>query len=92
MLSLLFSSSSEKFKSVGSLLVLDYDSGGPYFIIFFQILDLVPRLAHLYFQEKLPVTLSYVQAAVLLYIGMLGQDISCIQVCFHQTLGITLCT
>lgn len=48
----------------------------------FQIIDLVPRLAHLFFQEKLPVTLSHVQAAVLLYIGMLGQDISGIQVFF----------
>ncbi|KAK9233368.1 hypothetical protein WN943_023617 [Citrus x changshan-huyou] len=54
----------------------DYTNG---LIEHYAILDLVPRLAHLYFQEKLPVTLSYVQAAVLLYIGMLGQDISCIQ-------------
>ena len=57
---------------------------GPYFIIFFYILDLVPRLAHLYFQEKLPVTLSYVQAVVLLYIDMLGQDISCIHVWIYR--------
>ncbi|GAY58681.1 hypothetical protein CUMW_188850 [Citrus unshiu] len=54
----------------------DYTNG---LIEHYAILDLVPRLAHLYFQEKLPVTLSYVQAAVLLYLGMLGQDISCIQ-------------
>ncbi|KAJ4715525.1 RNA cytidine acetyltransferase [Melia azedarach] len=54
----------------------DYTNG---LIEHYAIIDLVPRLAHLFFQEKLPVTLSHVQAAVLLYIGMLGQDISGIQ-------------
>ncbi|KAK7318525.1 hypothetical protein RJT34_03228 [Clitoria ternatea] len=43
---------------------------------FHLILDLVPTLAHLYFQEKLPVTLSYPQASVLLCIGLQNQNIS----------------
>ncbi|KAJ1420970.1 WD40/YVTN repeat-like-containing domain superfamily [Sesbania bispinosa] len=46
---------------------------------FHLILDLVPILAHLYFQEKLPVTLSYVQASVLLCIGLQNQNISYIE-------------
>lgn len=47
-----------------------------------QILDLVSTLSHLYFQEKLPVTLSYAQASILLCIGLQNQDISYIEVCF----------
>lgn len=46
---------------------------------FHLILDFVPILAHLYFQEKLPVTLSYVQASVLLCIGLQNQNISYIE-------------
>ncbi|KAK7358902.1 hypothetical protein VNO77_00843 [Canavalia gladiata] len=46
---------------------------------FHLILDLVPTLAHLYFQEKLPVTLSYAQASVLLCIGVQNQNISYIE-------------
>ncbi|OIW18193.1 hypothetical protein TanjilG_31313 [Lupinus angustifolius] len=46
---------------------------------FHLILDLVPILTHLYFQEKLPVTLSYVQASVLLCIGLQNQNISYIE-------------
>lgn len=51
------------------------------FCFFWQILDLVPILARLYFEEKLPVKLSYVQASVLLCIGLQNQNISYIQVC-----------
>ncbi|KAL5152610.1 RNA cytidine acetyltransferase 1 [Glycine soja] len=39
------------------------------------ILDLVPILARLYFEEKLPVKLSYVQASVLLCIGLQNHNI-----------------
>ncbi|XP_027365798.1 RNA cytidine acetyltransferase 1 isoform X1 [Abrus precatorius] len=46
---------------------------------FHLILDLVPTLSHLYFQEKLPVTLSYAQASVLLCIGLQNQNISYIE-------------
>ncbi|KAG5000198.1 hypothetical protein JHK87_021270 [Glycine soja] len=46
---------------------------------FHLILDLVPTLTHLYFQEKLPVTLSYAQASVLLCIGLQNQNISYIE-------------
>ncbi|XP_029125815.1 RNA cytidine acetyltransferase 1 isoform X2 [Cajanus cajan] len=46
---------------------------------FHLILDLVPILAHMYFQEKLPVNLSHVQASVLLCIGLQNQNISYIQ-------------
>ncbi|XP_039686027.1 RNA cytidine acetyltransferase 1 [Medicago truncatula] len=51
---------------------------GPY--EFRVILDLVPILTHLYFQEKLPVELSALQASVLLCIGLQNQDISYIEV------------
>ncbi|KAK7858864.1 rna cytidine acetyltransferase 1 [Quercus suber] len=43
---------------------------------FHLIFDLVPILAHLYFEEKLPVTLSYAQASVLLCIGLQGHSFS----------------
>lgn len=46
---------------------------------FHLILDLVPVLTHLYFQEKIPVTLSYAQASVLLCIGLQNQNISYIE-------------
>lgn len=41
-----------------------------------MILDLVPIVAHQYFQEKIPITLTPVQASVLFCIGMQNQDIS----------------
>lgn len=44
-----------------------------------RIVDIHPYLADLYFQEKLPVSLSYAQASVLLCIGLLRQDISYIE-------------
>lgn len=40
------------------------------------ISDLKLSLAHLYFQEKLPVSLSYTQASVLLCMGLQNQDAS----------------
>ncbi|KAF7840044.1 RNA cytidine acetyltransferase 1 isoform X1 [Senna tora] len=43
---------------------------------FHLILDFLPILAHLYFQEKIPVTLSYVQASVLLCMGLQNQNVS----------------
>lgn len=46
---------------------------------FHLILDLVPALSHLYFQEKIPVTLSHAQACVLLCTGLQNQDISHIE-------------
>jgi hypothetical protein len=52
-----------------------------FLFIFWQILDLVPALSHLYFQEKIPVTLSHAQACVLLCTGLQNQDISHIEVC-----------
>ncbi|EXB24806.1 hypothetical protein L484_005185 [Morus notabilis] len=44
-----------------------------------MILDIARKLARLYFQEKLPVTLSYAQASVLLCIGLQGRGISDIE-------------
>ncbi|PON58698.1 TmcA/NAT10/Kre [Parasponia andersonii] len=44
-----------------------------------MILDLVPKLTHLYFCERLPVTLSYVQASILLCTGLQNQDFSYIE-------------
>ncbi|XP_071914190.1 RNA cytidine acetyltransferase 1-like [Coffea arabica] len=46
---------------------------------FRMILDIVPKLARLYFLEKLPVTLSYTQASVLLCMGLQRKDISVIE-------------
>ncbi|MED6133605.1 hypothetical protein PIB30_029658 [Stylosanthes scabra] len=46
---------------------------------FHLILDIVPTITHLFFQEKLPVTLSYAQASVLLCIGLQNQNISYIE-------------
>ena len=46
------------------------------------IFDLVLILAHLYFEEKLPVILSYAQASVLLCIGLQGHSFSYLEVCF----------
>ncbi|PWA75228.1 hypothetical protein CTI12_AA243900 [Artemisia annua] len=44
------------------------------------ISDLKLSLAHLYFQEKIPVSLSYTQASVLLCMGLQNQDASYTQV------------
>ncbi|KAL6219975.1 hypothetical protein ACLB2K_007733 [Fragaria x ananassa] len=44
-----------------------------------EILDLVRTISDLYFQEKLPVTLSYAQASILLCIGLQSRDISYIE-------------
>ncbi|KAM6563660.1 hypothetical protein CsatB_023658 [Cannabis sativa] len=44
-----------------------------------MILDLVPKLTHLYFCEKLPVSLSAAQASILLCIGLQNQDVSYIE-------------
>ncbi|XP_020097537.1 RNA cytidine acetyltransferase 1-like isoform X2 [Ananas comosus] len=41
-----------------------------------MILDLVPILAHQYFQEKLPVTLSALQASVLFCMGLQNKDVA----------------
>ncbi|KAJ4840707.1 hypothetical protein Tsubulata_018896 [Turnera subulata] len=46
---------------------------------FHLILDIVPILARLYFRGKLPVTLSYVQASVLLCLGLQQRNISFIE-------------
>ncbi|KAG2711705.1 hypothetical protein I3760_04G089400 [Carya illinoinensis] len=46
---------------------------------FHLIFDLVPILANLYFEGRIPVTLSYAQASVLLCIGLQGQNISYIE-------------
>ncbi|KAK2980376.1 hypothetical protein RJ640_014549 [Escallonia rubra] len=43
---------------------------------FHSIFNLVPSLAQLYFWEKLPVTLSYAQASVLLCMGLQNRDVS----------------
>ncbi|KAB5556581.1 hypothetical protein DKX38_007490 [Salix brachista] len=43
------------------------------------ILDIVPILARLYFQGKLPVTLSYVPASILLCVGLQQRNITFIE-------------
>ncbi|GAV63142.1 GNAT_acetyltr_2 domain-containing protein/tRNA_bind_2 domain-containing protein [Cephalotus follicularis] len=44
------------------------------------ITDFVPVLAHLYFRGKIPITLSYLQASVLLFFGLQGQNLSYVEV------------
>ncbi|KAF8018616.1 hypothetical protein BT93_H3497 [Corymbia citriodora subsp. variegata] len=44
-----------------------------------MILDTVPILSYTYFQEKLPVSLSYAQTSVLLCIGLQHHDISYVE-------------
>lgn len=46
----------------------------------FQISDLLSILAPLYFQEKIPVTLTYVQASILFCMGLQNQDVSYVEV------------
>ncbi|KAE8676563.1 N-acetyltransferase 10 [Hibiscus syriacus] len=48
-------------------------------IDFLSITDLLSILAHLYFQEKMPVTLTYVQAAILFCMGLQNQDVSYVE-------------
>ncbi|THF98208.1 hypothetical protein TEA_016571 [Camellia sinensis var. sinensis] len=63
-----------------------------------QVRPLVPILAQCYFQEKLPITLSYLQASVLLCMGLQIQDITDIKTAefrgylcyFQEKLPITL--
>ncbi|XP_020080248.1 RNA cytidine acetyltransferase 1-like [Ananas comosus] len=57
------------------------------------ILDLMPTLAHQYFQEKLPVTLSPSQASVLFCMGLQNKDFSSLKVEIapeHETLDADL--
>ncbi|XP_074273560.1 RNA cytidine acetyltransferase 2-like [Silene latifolia] len=46
---------------------------------FTLIKHLVPVLSHLYFQERIPVKLSYIQASILLCFGLQNQDFSYIE-------------
>ncbi|OWM91385.1 hypothetical protein CDL15_Pgr017303 [Punica granatum] len=48
-------------------------------VCFGLILDMVPVLSHTYFQEKLPVSISYTQASVLLCIGLQHRDFNFLQ-------------
>jgi len=43
------------------------------------VLDLVPSLAHAFFAERLPANLSYIQAAILLMLGLQQRGIDSIQ-------------
>ncbi|KAI8541120.1 hypothetical protein RHMOL_Rhmol08G0037700 [Rhododendron molle] len=44
-----------------------------------EVIHLVPGLAGCYFEEKLPVTLSHLEASVLLCMGLQQLDIACIE-------------
>ncbi|PIA47868.1 hypothetical protein AQUCO_01400455v1 [Aquilegia coerulea] len=46
---------------------------------FHLILDLVPKLAHQYFQERIPVSLSYTQASILLCMGLKNHDVTYVE-------------
>ncbi|GMI68635.1 hypothetical protein like AT1G10490 [Hibiscus trionum] len=48
-------------------------------IDFLSITDLLSILAHLYFQEKMPVNLTYVQASILFCMGLQNQDVSYVE-------------
>ena len=45
-----------------------------------QVLDLVPTISRLYFMERIPATLSYGQAAILLCLGVQHQNINYVEV------------
>lgn len=47
-------------------------------------LDLVPPLAYLYFEERLPASLSYSQAAILLAMGLQNHDIGYVEAQLKQ--------
>lgn len=53
-------------------------------------MDIVPKLARLYFLEKLPVALSYTQASVLLSMGLQRKDVSDIEVCSLTIVMLTI--
>lgn len=50
-----------------------------------QVRDMVPLLAQCYFQEQLPVTLSYLQASILLCMGLQLHDVTYIEVRKYET-------
>ena len=67
-----------KFENMQSFVRSVYDSKLLCFC--FQILDVVPILARLYFRGKLPISLSYVQTSVLLCVGLQQRNITFIEV------------
>ncbi|XWS33239.1 hypothetical protein CRYUN_Cryun22dG0064400 [Craigia yunnanensis] len=77
-------SKSDGFSKLISTLLSPYDMGRlkdytNNLIDYLSISDLVSNLAHLYFQEKIPVTLSYVQASILFCMGLQNQDVSYVE-------------
>lgn len=47
-------------------------------------MDLIPVVSRLYFLKRLPVTLSYAQAAILLSLGLQFQELSSLEVNVHS--------
>ncbi|KAK6258992.1 hypothetical protein SCA6_013466 [Theobroma cacao] len=77
-------STSDGFSKLINTLLSPYDMGRlkdytNNLIDYLSISDLVSNLAHLYFQEKIPVTLSYVQASILFCMGLQNQDVSYVE-------------
>jgi hypothetical protein len=56
-----------------------------------QILDLVPTVARLYFLERLPASLSYGQAAILLCLGLQHQQLEHLEVLGVSSIVCGLC-
>lgn len=52
-------------------------------VIVIQVKHLVPLLAYYYFQEKLPIALSHLQASLLLCMGLQLHDITYIEVWYQ---------
>lgn len=78
------SSKSDEFSKLINTLLSPYDMGRlkdytNNLIDYLSISDLLSILAPLYFQEKIPVTLTYVQASILFCMGLQNQDVSYVE-------------
>ncbi|XVF15033.1 hypothetical protein REPUB_Repub09cG0114600 [Reevesia pubescens] len=77
-------SQSDGFSKLISMLLSPYDMGRlkdytNNLVDYLSISDLVSNLAHLYFQGKIPVTLTYVQASILFCMGLQNHDVSYVE-------------
>ncbi|TYG40640.1 hypothetical protein ES288_D12G109300v1 [Gossypium darwinii] len=77
-------SKSDELSKLINTLLSPYDMGrlkdySNNLIDYLSITDLLSILAHLYFQGKIPVTLTYVQASILLCMGLQNRDVSYVE-------------
>nr|KJB49109.1 hypothetical protein B456_008G101500 [Gossypium raimondii] len=84
-------SKSDELSKLINTLLSPYDMGrlkdySNNLIDYLSITDLLSILAHLYFQGKIPVTLTYVQASILLCMGLQNRDVSYVEEQLKKTL------